>query len=152
MPGMSDRLDRALRQLAAESAKVEPARERELAVLVEFDRRNRRYRWLWMGIASLAAAAFTALWLIPQRQAPVQVPPVTQATALPEAPFVPIPYVAPLAPYERVDIVRVDLPVAALIAAGLPVRTAASGATAQADVIVGQDGRVHAIRVISIAQ
>jgi hypothetical protein len=152
MPGMSDSLDRALRQLAAESANVGPAPERELAVLVTFDRRKRRNRWLWTGIAGLAAAAFTALWLMPQREAPVQVPPLKQATAPPEAPFIPIPYVAPLAPYERADIVRVDLPVAALIAAGLPVRTAASGATAQADVIVGQDGRVHAIRVISIAQ
>lgn len=149
---MSDRLDRALRQLAAESAKVEPAPERYLAVLAEFDRQNHRRRGLWMGVAALAAVGLAAVWLIPQRQTPVQVAPVTPATVRPETAFVLIPYVAPLAPYERADIVRVDLPVAALIAAGLRVPRAAPQATAQADVLVGQDGRAHAIRVISIAQ
>jgi hypothetical protein len=149
---MSDRLTRALRQLAAESAKVEPAPEHYLAVMAEFDRQNHRRRGLWMGIAGLAAVGLVVVWLIPPRQVPVQVAPVAPATVPPETAFVPIPYVAPLAPYERADILRVDLPVAALIAAGLRVPTAPPEATAQADVLVGQDGRAHAIRVVSIAQ
>jgi hypothetical protein len=43
------------------------------------------------------------------------------------------------------------VPVAALIAAGLPVRTADPGALVQADVVVGQDGRPRAVRLVSIS-
>jgi hypothetical protein len=71
--------------------------------------------------------------------------------AEPEAPFVEIPYTIPLAPYERASIMRMEMPVAALIAAGLPVRTANTDGRAQADVVVGEDGRAHAVRVISIS-
>lgn len=59
--------------------------------------------------------------------------------------FVPIPYVVPAAPYERTAIVPMDIPVAALIAAGLQVRTAGVAGTVPADVLVGQDGRALAI-------
>jgi hypothetical protein len=65
-----------------------------------------------------------------------------------ERSFVPIPYVTPLAPYERVAITRMELPVAALIAAGFDVRAVDPGATVQADVLTGQDGRAHAIRLL----
>ena len=41
-----------------------------------------------------------------------------------------------------------DLPVAALIAAGFDVRAVDPGATVQADVLTGQDGRAHAIRLL----
>lgn len=71
--------------------------------------------------------------------------------AEPEAPFVEIPYTIPLAPYERASVMRMEMPVAALIAAGLPVRTAHTDGRAQADVVVGEDGRAHAVRVISIS-
>ena len=75
----------------------------------------------------------------------VELAPITQA----EAPFVPIPYLAPPAPYERIEVVRMQLPVAALIAAGVPVRTADPGARVEADVVVGQDGRARAVRLVS---
>lgn len=65
------------------------------------------------------------------------------------APFVAIPYVAPIAPYERTSVVRVNIPVAALVAAGFAVHGADPGATLTADVIVGQDGRAHAVRLTS---
>ncbi len=71
--------------------------------------------------------------------------------AEPEAPFLEIPYTIPLAPYERASVMRMEMPVAALIAAGLPVGTANAGGRAQADVVVGEDGRAHAVRVISIS-
>jgi hypothetical protein len=69
----------------------------------------------------------------------------------PDTPFVEIPYTVPLAPYERASVMRMEMPVAALIAAGLPVRTANTDGRAQADVLVGEDGRAHAVRVISIS-
>ena len=76
-------------------------------------------------------------------------PPSVQAEE--EQPFVPIPYVLPPAPYERLEVVRMKLPVAALIAAGFRMQTADLGAEAEADVIVGQDGRARAVRLISIS-
>lgn len=66
-------------------------------------------------------------------------------------PFIPIPYTAPLAPEERADVVQVDLPVSALIAAGLPLPISDPGARARADVMVSEDGRARAVRLISIS-
>jgi hypothetical protein len=63
--------------------------------------------------------------------------------------FVPIPYVAPLAPYERASMVRMDVPVAALIAAGFEVRVPDAGVSLPADVLIGQDGRPYAIRPVT---
>jgi hypothetical protein len=62
--------------------------------------------------------------------------------------FMPIPYVIAPAPYERTAVVRMDVPVAALIAAGFEVRSVA-GATLAADVLIGQDGRPLAVSLIS---
>jgi hypothetical protein len=69
--------------------------------------------------------------------------------AVEERPFLAVPYVAPLAPYERASVVRMDVPVAALIAAGFEVHGAEPGGMLSADVLVGQDGRMHAVRLIS---
>jgi hypothetical protein len=65
-----------------------------------------------------------------------------------EEPFLEIPYVAPLAPYEQATVMRMDVPVAALIAAGFQVHVPETGGTVTVDVLVGQDGRAHAIRPI----
>ncbi len=66
-----------------------------------------------------------------------------------EEPFLAIPFVAPLAPYERATVMRMRMPVAALIAAGFEVDEPESGSSVTADVIVGQDGRAHAVRLLS---
>jgi hypothetical protein len=68
-----------------------------------------------------------------------------------EPEFLRIPYSTPLAPYERAEIVRVEMPVSALAAAGFHIATADTGAKAQADLIVGQDGMARAVRFISIS-
>lgn len=69
----------------------------------------------------------------------------------PEQPFIAIPYTLPLEPYERAAVVRMELPVAALIAAGVPTSLMDPGALAQTDVLVGQDGRARAIRLVSVS-
>lgn len=66
-------------------------------------------------------------------------------------PFYAIPYTVPLAPEERAEVVRMDLPVAAVIATGIRVKSMDPGGHAEADVLVGQDGRARAIRLISIS-
>lgn len=75
----------------------------------------------------------------------------TPPAAAPEQPFIAIPYTLPLEPYERAEVMRMDLPVSALIAAGLPMSMMDPAARAQTDVLVGQDGRARAIRLISIS-
>lgn len=59
--------------------------------------------------------------------------------------FMRIPYVVPPAPYERTEIMHMDVPVAALIAAGFRLDTAMAAHSVQADVLVGQDGRPLAV-------
>jgi hypothetical protein len=68
------------------------------------------------------------------------------------SPFLPIPYTQPLGPGERAEVVRMEMPVAALIAAGFHVATSDAGAEASADVMIGEDGRARAVRLISISE
>ena len=118
-------------------------------VMAEFDQarksRAAKLRALpW--IAGLAAAA----WLIATAVTPsAQVAPARQAVA--EAPFVPIPYTVPLAPEENATVVRMAIPVRSLIAVGYRVGTVDPRAVVHADVLVSEDGRVRAIRPLSIS-
>lgn len=88
----------------------------EANLLAEFDAasqapRPRVHWWIPAGAALAACMVIVALALhhptpVPQNSSDV---------------FVAIPYTAPLAPYERSTIVRMDVPVSALIAAGFDV-------------------------------
>jgi hypothetical protein len=109
-------------------------------------------------IAATAVAASIAVVLFvsardhrPDLKPPAPLPAVSEDVRDSEQPFVPIPYVVPLGAYERAEVVRMEVPVAALIAAGFPMQTADPGARAEADVVVGQDGRARAVRLISIS-
>jgi hypothetical protein len=132
---------------AALSREVPASADLETQLLAEFDAviRNAsrpaapRVRW-WLPAAVLAASLGVAAVAI-HRAVP------TPRVAV--EPFVEIPYIAPLAPYERTSIVRMDVPVSALIAAGFEVHAADTGAALRADVLFGQDGRAHAIRLVS---
>jgi hypothetical protein len=101
-------------------------------------RRPTRRRSALTLLAGLATAAMIAVFLLP--------------LSLPhrpaEEPFVRVPYVVPPAPYERTELVRMDVPVATLIASGLEVRVPALGGTVTADVLLGQDGRALALRLV----
>ena len=94
----------------------------------------------WMLAGGLAAAMFAGIYFI---RTPVQ-PPVMN----PE-PFVQIPYVVAPAPYERTAVKRMIVPVAALRSAGLAIRMVDAGASVRADVLLGQDGRALAVRLVS---
>jgi hypothetical protein len=151
---MNDRLRAAIDRLKAESANADAPPQMERALLGEFDRvRRRATRRTRMIVAGAVAASLAVFCVLEFR--PHGTPSLPSAVSADlresEQPFVTIPYVAPLAPYERAEIVRMELPVAALIAAGLPMRTADPRARAEADVVVGQDGRARAVRLISIS-
>ena len=153
MPGMNERLTSAMRRLAEESALQQLPPQVEAALLAEFEREWRRKRRLPVMIAGAIAASiltFMALEHPPfdQHAAPASPVGIELAPVAQEAPFVPIPYLAPPAPYERIEVVRMQVPVAALIAAGVPVRTADPGGRVEAEVMIGQDGRAHAVRLV----
>ncbi|MEO8096741.1 MAG: hypothetical protein ABI811_03505 [Acidobacteriota bacterium] len=149
------RLSAAFASYAAKSAEATPPIGIEQAVLAEFDRVTRARQKTrqqkttrWILAASAAAAAVLAVWaMLPGTSTPT---PVSNPPVVAESDFVPIPYVTALAPYERIEVVRMNVPVAALIAAGLPFQ-GDPGAQATADVVVGQDGRARAVRLISIS-
>ena len=111
------------------------------------ERPGARFRLSWalaFAVALMAAAVIWLPWIQPPPAEKPRVPPQQQREA--DARFVPVPYVPPLAPYESARVVRMEIPVAALLAAGYRVQLADPAAIVAADVLVGEDGRVHAIR------
>jgi len=102
-------------------------------------RKSSRVWWRWaMTVPVIAAVLLTVM--LTHRTPP---PPVQPA----QSKFIPIPYVVPLAPYERPEIVHMNVPVAALLAVGFRMDEPA-GASVPADVLVGQDNRPLAIRFL----
>jgi hypothetical protein len=144
------RLDDAMSRLSGDLGRGAPL-EVERAVLAQFDLVKRRKRGrVWISAAGAVAASVAAVWFAgnrPVEKPPVSAPVVTET----EQPFVSIPYVLPPDPDERVEVVRMKMPVAALVAAGFQMQTADQSAEAEADVMVGQDGRARAVRLISIS-
>lgn len=155
MYGMINRFTKAMDHLRAESENANAPAEIERALLSEFDRvQHRKRRWLWIVSGGAIAASIAVALIFSVREhpsAPVPAATVAEDVQQSEQPFVPIPYVTPLGAYERAEIVRVEVPVAALIAAGFSMRTTDPGARAEAEVMVGQDGRARAVRLISIS-
>jgi len=128
---------------AAISREVPAPANLEARLLAEFDAASRApqrgSRW-WIPAAAALAASLAVAVVATHR-------PVA-TTAISAEPFIEIPYIAPLAPYERTSIVRMNVPVSALIAAGFDVHSPDTGAALRADVLFGQDGRAHAIRPV----
>lgn len=62
--------------------------------------------------------------------------------------FVPVPFVGALAPGDAAVIVRVQLPRSALEELGYPIDETPSEQIVRADLVVGQDGWPHAVRIV----
>jgi hypothetical protein len=140
-----------LRRLASAELPVEEGIEAR--VLAEFDRAalhrtpNRSpARWV-MALGLAASVLLGAFWTL--RRSPAVQPVATVGSE--EAPFLTIPYTIPLAPEERAEVVRMRIPVTALLAAGFRVPVSDPSAAIDAEALVSQDGRVRAIRSLSIA-
>lgn len=168
-----NRLEELEAKLAAEVEAIRPSPGLENVLLKEFDAHRRPSRLRYWGLAA-AASVVLGLWLMPRQASPPPEPHIARAVPAPpvqpparpvarvrrksvrkkpvepEPEFVRIPFSPPIAPYERTEIVRMDLPVAALTAAGFNVTTPDTSATAQADLLIGEDGMAHAVRLISI--
>jgi predicted anti-sigma-YlaC factor YlaD len=102
---------------------------------------SRSRRWIAPVACAVAASVMAAALLFHEPTAPPK-------PRLDDRAFVAIPYTVPLAPYERASVVRTELSVTALIAAGFDVRPTDTAATFDAEVLVGQDGRARAIRLL----
>jgi hypothetical protein len=63
--------------------------------------------------------------------------------------FVAVPFVEPIGPNERSELVRVNLPVTALVKWGVPVAGLDPSQRVNADLVLGEDGLARAVRLIS---
>jgi len=127
------------------------AREQLAARLAPLPARRRAIRWMPAGSVAVAAAIAAALVLTaiaPHKKRPAGDHAGNQAGNQDGAAFVGIPYLPPLDPHENATIVRMNIRVATLIAVGYRV-TADPETIVPADVLVGEDGRAHAVRVLS---
>ena len=133
----NDDLDRVLREWRVPEA---PA-WLEARVIARRDALRRRH--LFGGTALIVGLAAALLVTIrppaPQPAAPV---------AVSEESFVPVPNVLPLDSYETGRVLRMNLRASDLISAGFSLPAGDPTATVRADVLVGEDGRAHAVRLV----
>lgn len=113
------------------------ARERLAGRLRARATRRRAMRWIPAAVAAIAAA-LGLLAIVPRPSPP--------AETHEQRGFVEIPYLAPLDPHENATVVRIQIRVATLISVGYRVM-GDPDAIVPADVLVGEDGRAHAVRV-----
>ena len=124
--------------------------ERERALLAAFDAHwaqphRRRAHWSLGTAAALAAAIVGLNWIVLSNTPRVE--PVPADPAFDMTGFVPWPGAEAWPRFESGTLVRVDLPVSALIALGLPVPPS-TASVMQADIVVGQDGFARAVRLV----
>jgi hypothetical protein len=173
-----DRVLEALRALSANDREREAPMTVEARLLREFRGRSARRGWRWLGIAAIAAGVVLAMFSSTQRASKPAMSTALPATQVPQpvardvAPAAPAPRKAvrrvaraatpktrevmtdffPLMdsapPFERGQILRVQLPAAAMRTVGLPVREDHLADPIQADVLVGEEGIPRAIRFV----
>jgi hypothetical protein len=140
-PDDDGELSRVLREWEAPEA---PAWLEGRVIARRAARRRPRVLAAW-GVA--AALAASALWMVRRPEPRAHVPAAVVLTA-DGGPFIPVPNVLPLDSYETGRVLRMDLPVSELTAAGYSLPAADPGATVTVDVLAGEDGRVHAVRLV----
>jgi hypothetical protein len=171
-----ERVVEALRALSEHDASREASPEIEARLRVQFQSRKRRRAWgraaLWTTAA--AAAAMVVFFVATNRKPPAPAPvheAVTQAVAvqLEASPVAAVktarrvrrpvtrpqevvtdffPLMDPAPPFERGQLLRVELPASAMQMVGLPVREDRLADPVQADVLMGEEGLPRAIRFV----
>jgi hypothetical protein len=145
----------AYAQLRDETSAASPSAHVEEHVLAALNgrihkpshRANGRRRALAGAIAAVLIAAVLIATYRNRPSAPAQ--PVAVAA---DAPFTAMPYVVPPAPYERTAVIRTEVPLQVMLAAGFQVHGEDLGSSTKADVLFGEDGRILAIRLVSQPQ
>jgi len=129
------------RQLSLRNPPPGGAREQLAAKMASPAARRTPMRWI---PAAAIAAALLVVVTMPNRKPAV----VTSAANPSGSRFIEIPYLPPPDPHENSTIVRMNIRVATLISVGYRV-TADPDTVVPADVLVGEDGRAYAVRVLS---
>jgi hypothetical protein len=145
-------LSRELRQVRSAAEGLRSAPEARIRILDEFDGRRRQvllHRVLIWAMASITV--LLSIFAVKQaRWTGHGFPPVeAQRIAddlIADSGFLPVPYAAPLAPGEYVEVVERDLTPAALARMGFAIQTAYNSSVT-AELMVGQDGLPRAVRV-----
>lgn len=166
-----DRILQALTALARQDRELQAPAEIEERVLLRFRERRALRRRRWIAVGALAASiAGGTLWLqkprtlvkpSPVSPQPVAEIPPEERVLLPTLPpmkvrrpepketvteFFPWTDVAP--PFERGQLLRVELPASAMRSVGLSVQEEHLGDFVQAEVLVGEEGLPRAIRFV----
>jgi hypothetical protein len=128
-----EKLVAGLRALAASETAGPPA-ALEASLLKQL-RRKRVISWP-LALEVLAAAALVLIAVY------------SRPTAATDE-FVTVPYSMPIGPYERAELVRVNVPVTALEQWGLQVSAFDPGQRVNADVVIGEDGLARAVRLVN---
>jgi len=171
-----DRVIQALRALSEHDASWEASPEVEARLRVQFQSRKRRGAWrraaVWGSVA--AAAAMVVFVVVAKRQshAPAPVHEIAKQAVAVQPEVAPpavrtaarrlrrpvtrtqevvtdfFPLMDPAPPFERGQLLRVELPASAMQMVGLPVREDRLADPVQADVLVGEEGLPRAIRFV----
>lgn len=168
-------LTAALNHLREEQRSVgAPASVESFLMAAQARQARNRFRPVWIAIPVAAAALFAAVALrVPRAELPAVPAPVAAASieaipvtklqpvepatprvryaSVPEemvTDFVPLRYGKSVDPGESLQVVRIQLPREELLRLGLPVAADARSALIKADVALGEDGLVKAIRFV----
>ena len=149
-------LSRGLRGARSAASELRSAPRVRAHIMAEFDARRRhsrlQHRLVW-GLAAIAALLVVAIvaqvrWAeggFAQRAAQSETDRATE-DLLADNDFMPVPYAAPLAPGEYVEVVEKDLTPAALARMGFILQASYNSAVT-AELMVGEDGLPRAVRV-----
>lgn len=169
-----DPIVEALRALSEHDASREASPEVENRLHVQFRSRRRRRAWRQAAVWGSVAAAMVVFFFVTNRRTPAPAPVrevVRQAVVVqPETAPAVVPKIArrvrrpvarphevvtdffplmdPAPPFERGQLLRVELPASAMQMVGLPVREERLADSVQADVLVGEEGLPRAIRFV----
>ena len=144
-------LHKAFANLRMETASLGPSTLVEQQVLAALNASTPNPRlphrtWRWITVSALAFAAlliFAALFTVSRTHKAAPIAEIPH-----EEPFTAMPYVVPPAPDERTTVVRTRVSSQIMQDAGLHVQDD-PGSTALADVVLSQDGRLLALRLVS---
>jgi hypothetical protein len=163
--GQQQKIAAGLRALAAVERQREAPAAVEASLVAEFRKwaqhgrpvRLPRRAAAWRMRALLAAAAglvlmASALWRVPGRPAPLPAAAVPAAVAADSddedaGGFIPLPNAEGLGPNDDINVVSVEVPRSAILAAGVPLGDERPSEMIEADVMLGPDGLARAIRV-----
>jgi hypothetical protein len=134
-------LNDALRALAEESSARGAPERVEAALLTEIRRRRARRQTRWIGFAA-AAAVLVVVSVMTLRPSP---PPMAVRQRV-STEFIPVVYGQPFHPDDGGRIVRVRMPRTTLASFGLPVNQDRLDERIQAEVLLGEDNLVRAVR------